>query len=612
MPNRETLGIHWTIFIGGDMRIVKISNQKRNFRVFQVCADTVQPEFSIYKNANTNKSIVWSDLNQEDIKNLTQSAYDVLQNSKLVHAEVLFELLNGIGAPGYLQDAVSSGSALNEQDKQSKAQQWLGKLNGLTPNQSANDTSSIQKSNAKLLEKELVRIQIARLPITNENEIILNLVENTLSLTKDMISSLTQLGLSTLDAILSSSVSSSRPSVVDTNVNMIQQQIIAKSNIAQKNTFFDIKVLVGWFIDKAKLDNNYNQSFFEDVGKAAKAYAQNRLSAVQDKDIAKSMIATVVPAFIEVLKITHEEGMVNQLPQDVVRSKLLAPIKALDAVWPHWKADIGRIHLPGKGPLNMLKTLYGKESEQSGWLSQGQYMEIKLKFNEKLTYLIMQATQSICAAQKNSCFGFTKLVQNLNTPGFLANTGEVAKCFQSANSSDPMFSAGSIASATEVVKACTSFHPDVKITDGFMLEIVDNLLAKAVQWGEYKRNKNQKIKRDVGKFVKDTRSLMFGKGKDIPPNQFTFDIQQPNSPVAPQSQPAKTDQQNPTSGQSMVSTQIPEQDQAHATATEQVQADQAPADQPKQQQIEKGWDNPETILFASQILLALTQFSFKG
>ena len=161
------------------------------------------------------------------------------------------------------------------------------------------------------------------------------------------------------------------------------------------------------------------------------------------KKIVKENIASVIPAFSVVFKIVYELGIEQKKPEDIIRSTLLNPIKNLEAVWPNWKSDIGSIAIPGKGVVGMLKSLYGKEAEQSGWLSKSQYIEIKLKFNESLTNLIKSATQYVCQTKQQTCSGFETLMENIDTPKFLYNVENVAQCFKNPNNANPLYSPGS-------------------------------------------------------------------------------------------------------------------------------------------------------------------------
>jgi len=532
------------------MRIIQIANQTKKFKIFQVCANFAQPDFSIYKKAQTDKPIRWENLTEVDIKNLRSKAIEFLKaNQKSIYCQVLLEFFYDVATPVQIQSLKNSNQQPNIQDLQRKAHEWLTQVFSIF-------TSDLK--DPVPFEKEMIKIQIVNVPITPENEIIFNLISKPLKEMKTIIDSLSDGSQRLLKPMLNNNFPSLKLSIMSEEINKIQQQILSNSsgNRTESSSNFDVKTLTGWFLQQASQDTNYVPVFYDDIKKSADVYAKNRLSAVSDETVIKNMISKVVPALNLVLKVAHEFGIEKTLPQDVVRSKLLTPIKALDEVWPHWKSDIGRIHTPGKGPLGLLKELYGQESEQSGWLSKQQYMEIKLKFNEKVTNLIQQSAQKVCNPKQITCNGFMSVLKNLNTPGFLSDTGAIADCFRPKNSTDPMFSPGSIESAKNIVKKCTSFRPDVKINDTVIDQIINTLLSKCVEWGNYKGNK----------VVKTQKSAT-----------------QPTQPTQP-AQPAQSNQ--PTQ---------PKQ-----------------PEQPNQlETIGRDWENPETILFASQILLILTQFSYQ-
>ena len=60
-----------------------------------------------------------------------------------------------------------------------------------------------------------------------------------------MLASLTQTGLAQLEAIFNSNIVNATPKMVKRNVEIIQQQILNKTNIQMPDSFFDLKNIDG-------------------------------------------------------------------------------------------------------------------------------------------------------------------------------------------------------------------------------------------------------------------------------------------------------------------------------------------------------------------------------
>jgi hypothetical protein len=355
---------------------------------------------------------------------------------------------------------------------------------------------------------------------------------------------------------------------------------------SEKSKVFDIKTLKDWFVEAAFEDkSNFMEAFRQDINRVADTYAKNRLGSLTDEDAIKRIIASVVPKLNNVFKIIHNESIEKKQSQDIVRNQLIESLRQLNEVWPEWRSDIGRMsRVDFNGPLKLLKTWYGDPTSGGQWLTKEQYQEIGLGFNAKVVALIEQAAYAVCNAKSLDCEGFQKVLQNLGTRNFLADTGKVAACFGSSTQ-DPKFSAGSIAMAKMTVEMCTAFAPDVKINEATINQIIDALVGNATRFGDWKSGKTNQSVFDLQGVPEQTQDqldpdLVSNDGSQVNQNTTPFDANQTANPKSPV-QPVQ---------------QVPPQMNGKK--------------QNPEQQTSDVWQNPETILFASQILLILRQYSF--
>lgn len=542
------------------MRIIQTTNLNQTFRIFKIANSSLT-----YRRAQADKGKDAGENNQqspahdeESIEILKQSAIDFCQKNRNsnIACEAVFSLLYNKGIPLFLDN-------MTEEQIKNTADHWASDIISKSINMIPNHGSEEGKKEYQTLIAEIQIAEISRTKNTSNN-IIIDLISNQLNLIKKAIDSLTENRKQALTQA-SQSLSSTQPvfsqDAILKSLENIQQNILTQAEPQLKLKVQTSKIKE-WFVKASQDDKaNFAATFYDDVLIAAGVYAKNRAGR---EDITQEVVAVAAKSLNIVLKQINEDSF-NGIDEKTMQKNVLEKLSQsqLDKNWSNWRNEIVEARIAKKkSPLALLVKWFGNVADDRLWLTPQQIIRIRLEFfntvANQIQTQITNAENTACASSPSNthqpCLGYPKLLANIHDINFFSNPGNVAACFDD-KSGKKWFSPGSIYLAKMTIKQCTSFHQDVIIDDEMIKRIVNALIQNVARWGSFK--------------IGATKQTLFDM-RGVPEEQ---------QQTVDQSQPANQTQQNQ---------QNPPPDQAKETDV-------------------SVWANPEAILFASQILMILTQ-----